>query len=57
VLVEEQAGKTVARVRPVTLGETYGNLIGVSRGVKVGDRVVVTGATLVGDGEPVRVVP
>jgi RND family efflux transporter MFP subunit len=57
VVVEEQAGKPVARVRPITLGETYGNLIGVTQGVKVGERVVVTGATQVGDGDPVRVIP
>ena len=57
VVVEEQAGRPVARVRPITLGETYGNLIGVTQGVKVGERVVVTGTTQVGDGDPVRVIP
>lgn len=57
VVVEEQAGKPVARVRPITLGETFGNLIGVTQGVKVGERVVVTGATQVRDGDPVRVIP
>jgi len=57
VLVEEQAGKQVARVRSITVGETYGNLIGVTQGVKVGERVIVTGASLVNDGEPVRVIP
>ncbi len=57
VIVEEQGGLLVARLRSVGLGETYGNVVGVVQGVKVGDRVVVTGATLLRDGEPVRLVP
>ncbi len=56
-VVEEQGGTAVARVRNVTLGEVYGNTIAVAEGVQVGERVIVTGAKLVRDGEHVRVIP
>jgi len=56
-LVEEQAGKTLARNRKVRLGEAYGNRIGVVEGLRVGDRVVVNGASLINDGDQVRVLP
>ena len=53
----EQAGRQIAKTRDVQLGETYGNTIAVSAGVKEGDRVITTGVTLVRDGEPVKVIP
>ena len=57
-VVEERGGKQVARLRDnVELGEVYGNMIAVTRGVKVGEPVIITGATLVSDGQPVRVIP
>ncbi len=57
-VVEEKDGKQVARFRDnVELGEVYGNVITVTRGVKVGEQVIVTGATLVIDGQPVRIIP
>jgi multidrug efflux system membrane fusion protein len=56
-VVEEQNGKQIAYLRRVMLGEVYGNLIAVTEGVKIGERVIVTGATLVTDGEEVRVIP
>lgn len=56
-VVEEQNGASVARLRPVELGEVYGNRIAVTTGARVGERVIVTGATIVRDGEPVRVMP
>jgi len=34
-----------------------GNGVAVTRGVAAGDRVVVTGASLLVDGDPVRVIP
>lgn len=46
----------VVRLRPVSLGETYGNLIAVS-GVGAGEKVVTSGSTYVHDGETVEVVP
>jgi multidrug efflux system membrane fusion protein len=47
----------VAKVRPVKLGEVVGNRILVTSGLAPGERVVVTGATIVSDGDRVRVIP
>lgn len=57
LVVEKQSGADVARVRRVELGDVMGNTIAVLKGVSAGDRVIVSGATLVVDGEPVRVLP
>jgi RND family efflux transporter MFP subunit len=57
-VVEEKDGKQIARIRDnIELGEVYGNMITVTKGVRVGDPVIVTGATLVADGQPVRIIP
>jgi len=57
LVVEKHGDGDVARVRRVELGEVMGNTIAVIKGVNAGDRVIVSGATLVIDGEPVRVLP
>jgi RND family efflux transporter MFP subunit len=54
-VVEERSGEFVARARAVDLGETYGNLIGVQKGVAAGERVIVSGAEFVRSGQQVRV--
>jgi len=46
-----------ARLRPVELGDAYGNVVGITNGLSVGDRVITTGVTLVKDGDNVRVIP
>jgi multidrug efflux system membrane fusion protein len=56
-VVETQGAKQVARLRNVKLGEAYGNTVAVLEGVKLGEQVITTGATLVIDGEPVEVIP
>ena len=56
-VVIEQGGRQIAMVRDVKLGETYGNTIAVTDGVKEGDRVITTGVTLVRDGDAVKVIP
>ncbi|MCE9672450.1 efflux RND transporter periplasmic adaptor subunit [Myxococcus stipitatus] len=56
-VLEEKDGKPVARLRDVTLGEYLGNVIPVKQGLKAGERIVVTGASLLSDGEPVEVIP
>jgi multidrug efflux system membrane fusion protein len=56
-VVEGQGDRATARVRNVVLGETFGNRIAVTQGVKPGERVIVTGATLVRDGEQVQILP
>jgi multidrug efflux system membrane fusion protein len=47
----------VTQLRPVDLGEVYGDMIGVNGGLKFGERVVTAGATLVKSGDHVRVIP
>ena len=57
-VVEGQKGGRIARLRDnIELGEVFGNKITVTRGVKVGEPVIVTGATLVADGQRVRIIP
>ena len=57
LVVERQASADVARRRRVELGAVSGNAIAVKKGVALGERVVVSGATLLADGEAVRVLP
>jgi multidrug efflux pump subunit AcrA (membrane-fusion protein) len=49
--------KAVARAVPVQLGPIAGNRVSVTSGLKPGQRVIVSGASLLRDGEPVRVIP
>lgn len=57
-VVEEKGGTQIARLRDnIELGEVFGNKITVTRGVKVGEPVIVTGATLVAEGQRVRIIP
>jgi multidrug efflux system membrane fusion protein len=56
LVVEREDGIDHARLRHVALGEVMGNVIAVREGVKPGERVVVSGATLLVDGDPVRIV-
>jgi hypothetical protein len=56
LIVERHGDVDIARIRHVELGEVMGNGIAVLRGVKPGERVVITGAALLVDGEAVRVV-
>jgi multidrug efflux pump subunit AcrA (membrane-fusion protein) len=46
----------VARRKPVTLGNTYGDCIAIT-GINAGERVVSSGASFVGDGDAVKVIP
>jgi RND family efflux transporter MFP subunit len=57
LVVEERDGKQYARLRTVTLGESFGNAIVVTGGVRAGEMVVTTGVTQVADGEVVQVIP
>jgi len=49
--------RTTARARDVTLGSISGNRVAVTAGLKAGERVIVTGSSLLVDGDPVRVIP
>jgi len=57
VVVEQSAGKQIARLRTVTLGESLGNAVVVTSGVREGEIVVTMGVTQVADGEAVQIVP
>lgn len=56
LVMEEREGKQFARLRPVTLGESIGNAIVISSGLKPGEMVVTTGVSQIADGELVAVV-
>lgn len=57
MVVERTADVEIARLRTVELGDVTGNGVAVTQGVASGERVVVTGASLLVDGDPVRVIP
>ena len=46
-----------ARLRPVELGDAFGNVVGITNGLNAGDKVITSGVTLVKDGDTVRVIP
>jgi RND family efflux transporter MFP subunit len=56
-VVTSEAGQDMAHRRAVQLGPVYGNQVAVPQGVSLGDRVISNGATLVTDGQVVRVIP
>ena len=56
-VVEDVDGGTVAHEREVVLGTVEGSRVELTQGVRPGERVVVLGATLLHDGEHVRVLP
>jgi len=53
----ERSDTMIARLKEVELGEFLGNQIPIRAGLADGDRVVVMGASLVSNGEPVQVIP
>ena len=55
-LTEGTGDPATVRARTVELGDAYGNMIQVLGGVKAGERVVTTGATLIKSGEQVRII-
>ncbi len=58
VFLPQGTGDTVpVRLQDVKLGSAYGNQIEVEAGLNPGDRVVTTGATLIKNGEQVRIIP
>jgi RND family efflux transporter MFP subunit len=52
-VVELEGGKDIAHQRPIQLGQVMGNEYVVLDGIKAGDRVVVSGTQMLGDGVPV----
>lgn len=56
-VVEDSNGKNFAHLRKIQLGNIVGNEILVSSGVKLGDRVILRGATMVSEGDEVKIIP
>jgi RND family efflux transporter MFP subunit len=56
-VIETHNGATIARLRSVELGDAFGNTIVVKDGLKIGEKVITVGATLVQDGGAVQIVP
>ncbi len=56
-VLEEQGERQIARLRDVKLGQSYGNTVAVTEGLKEGERVLTTGVTMVNDGDQVKVIP
>lgn len=56
-VVQEQEGKSVARLRKVKLGDALGNMIAVVEGVQLGEWVITAGVSLVADGALVQIIP
>jgi RND family efflux transporter MFP subunit len=59
VVQEEKGGggKAIAHLRDVKLGDLVGSAVIVADGLKSNERVVSMGATLLTEGDPVRVIP
>jgi multidrug efflux pump subunit AcrA (membrane-fusion protein) len=57
IMVTEEGGRLLARLRDVKLGESFGNAVAIAEGLKQGDRVIITGGTMVNDGDQVKVIP
>jgi len=57
MVMTDEGGRQIARLRDVKLGEAYGNTVAVTEGLKPGDHVIVTGGTMVNDGDWVKVIP
>jgi multidrug efflux system membrane fusion protein len=56
-VIEDQGGKSFAHERVVEIGDTLGNMISVTQGLRVGENVVVVGGTQIKDGDEIRVIP
>jgi multidrug efflux system membrane fusion protein len=56
-VVGEEKGKPVAHLRDVKLGDLVGSAVIVTAGLNANERVVSMGATLLTEGDPVRVIP
>lgn len=56
-VVANQGGKSVVHERSVEIGDTQGNSISIMNGLKPGEPVVVTGGTLIRNGDEIKVIP
>lgn len=54
--IAEREGKSIAQLKRVTIGAPMGDMIAVTGGIDAGERIIVSGATLISDKEPVKIV-
>jgi multidrug efflux system membrane fusion protein len=54
-VIEDRAGTPHAKLREVTLGEMISNGVAVTGGLRAGERLIVSGANIVADGEAVEI--
>lgn len=57
MIAEGQGAVVTARLRPVELGNAYGNMIAVTGGLNNGEKVITTGAGIVKNGDQVQIIP
>ena len=55
--VSRRDGKAFAAAQTIQIGQAFGNSMEVTRGLSAGDEIIATAASLVHDGQPVRVLP
>lgn len=56
-VAQEIEGVQFARSREVVLGETFGNTVAVSKGLQKGEKIIVSGATFLADGDKIQIIP
>ena len=56
-VIGQDGGKDVAHRRSVQPGLAYGNRVAITSGVSLGEKVISNGATIVADGQAVRIIP
>jgi multidrug efflux system membrane fusion protein len=56
-VVIREGEKDIAKRRTVQPGPAFGNAVSITKGVALGEHVISNGATLVNDGQAVRVIP
>src|SRR5215469_2015344 len=57
MLLREREGKQYAASQVIEVGQTFGNQIEVTRGLRAGQKLIAIGGSLVHDGQEVHVVP
>jgi RND family efflux transporter MFP subunit len=57
MLLNEREGKQYAAAQVIEIGQTFGNQIEVTRGLRAGQKLIAIGGSLVHDGQEVHILP
>lgn len=57
MVVEGDAEIESTRLQSVEVGDVYGNMVAMNKGLRSGERVITTGVSLIRDADRVRVIP